>query len=76
MLGYPLTPPLLGTMAADRPTHLPPPPLPFPPSRPPKVFAPGWGIEFEQAAPLGGASCSVGAEGNLPRDPRGRTGWD
>ena len=24
-----------------------------PPSRPPKVFAPGWGLEFEQAAPLG-----------------------
>ena len=34
---------------ADRPTHLPPPP---PPSKPPKVFAPGWGLEFEQAAPL------------------------
>ena len=47
MLGYPLTPPL-GTPAADRPTHLPPPP----PSRPPKVFTPGWGLEFEQATPL------------------------
>ena len=31
-----------------RPTY-PSPPL----SRPPKVFAPGWGLEFEQAAPLG-----------------------
>ena len=37
MLGYPPTPPPL---------------LPLPPSRPPKVFAPGWGREFEQAAPL------------------------
>ena len=46
MLGYPLTP--RGTPAADRPTYLPPPP----PSRPPKVFAPGWGLEIEQAAPL------------------------
>ena len=27
-------------------------PTPPPPSRPPKVFAPGWGLEFEQAAPL------------------------
>ena len=46
MLGYPLTSPV-GTPAADRPTHLPPPP-----SRPPKVFASGWGLEFEQAALL------------------------
>ena len=46
MLGYPLTPPL-GTLAADPPTHLPPPP-----SRPPKVLAPGCGLEFEQDAPL------------------------
>ena len=27
--------------------------LQTPPSRPPKVFAPGWGLEFEQAASLG-----------------------
>ena len=53
-MGYPLTPPL-GTLAAGRPTHLPPPP--FPPSRPLKVFAHGWGIEFEQAAPFGPAPC-------------------
>ena len=44
LLGYPLTPP----WAADQLTHHPPPP-----SRPPKVFASGWGLEFEQAAPLG-----------------------
>ena len=37
----------LRTPAADRPTHLPPPP----PSRPPKVFTPGWGPGFEQAPP-------------------------
>ena len=41
-------PPPPGTPAADQPTHLTPPP----PSRPPKVFAPGWGPGFEQAAPL------------------------
>ena len=58
MLGYPLTPPLgvptdptLGPLTADPPTHLKPPPPPT--SRPPKVFAPVWGLEFEQAAPLG-----------------------
>ena len=53
-VGVPTDPPL-GTPAADRPTHLPPPPPPpsSPPSRPPKVFAPGWGLELEQAAPLG-----------------------
>ena len=34
-------------------TPTPPPPRP-PPSRPPKVFTPGWGLEFEQAAPLAG----------------------
>ena len=45
-VGVPTDPPL-GTPAADRPTHLPPPP----PPRPPKVFAPSWGLEFEQAAP-------------------------
>ena len=44
--------PPLGTPAADGPTHLPPPP-PSPPSRLPKVFAPSWGLEFEQAAPVG-----------------------
>ena len=43
-------PPSPGTPAADRPTHLTPHP-PLPPSRPPEVFAPGWGLEFEQAAP-------------------------
>ena len=47
-VGVPTDPPL-GTPAADRPTHLTPPPT----SRPPKVFTPGWGLEFEQAAALG-----------------------
>ena len=37
-----------GDPAADRPTHLPPPP----PSGPPNVFAHGWVSIFEQAAPL------------------------
>ena len=45
MLGYPAP---LGSLAPDQPTHLTPPP----PSRPPKIFAPGWGLEFERAAPL------------------------
>ena len=49
MLRYPLTPPL-GTPVAGPPTHLPPPPQP---SRPPEVFAPSWGLEFEQTAPWG-----------------------
>ena len=49
MLGYPLIPPPPGTPAADWPNHLTPPP----PSRLPKVFAPGWASIFEQATPLG-----------------------
>ena len=44
------THPPLGSPAADRPTHHPPPP----PSRPIKFFAPSWGLEFQQAAPLDG----------------------
>ena len=44
-------PPWGARRLTGRPTYPPsaPPPLP---SRPPKVFAPGWGLEFEQAAPL------------------------
>ena len=49
-VGVPTDPPV-GTPAADRPTHVTPPPSP--PSRPSKFFAPGWGLELEQAAPLG-----------------------
>ena len=45
-VGVPTDPPL-GTPVTGRPTYPPPP------SRLPKVFAPGWGLEFEQAAPLG-----------------------
>ena len=41
----PGTPP--GGLPNPPPQHPPPPPW-----RPPKVFAPSWGMEFEQAAPL------------------------
>ena len=47
MLGYPpiRPPPPRGTQRlTGRPT--------YPPSRPPKVFAPGWGSIFEQATPF------------------------
>ena len=47
MLGYPLTPLWGPRRLTGRPTYPPPPS-----SRPPKVFAPDWGLEFEQAAPL------------------------
>ena len=72
MLGYPLTPPL-GTPVADRPTHLPP----SPPSRPPKVFAPSWGLEFEQGAPfvLGLRLAGVWVEGKGVGRSRPRDTW-
>ena len=38
-------PPWGARCLTSRPTH--------PPPRPPTVLAPGWGLEFEQAAPLG-----------------------
>ena len=56
MLGYPPTPPWGARRLTIRPTYTPPPA----PSRPPKVFAPGWGLEFEQAAPLGPGAGGVG----------------
>ena len=46
MLGYPRPP-----WGARRLTSRSPSPPP-PSSRPPKIFAPGWGLEFKQAAPL------------------------
>ena len=61
MLGYPLSPP----WGSRRLTGQTPPPPPTP-SRPPKVFAHGWGLEFEQAAPLVWVRCSLGAGGGLP----------
>ena len=69
MLGYQLTPPL-GTPAADRPTQLPP----APPPDPQTVFAPGWGLEFEQPPPplastpnpMGGPPTAPSTGGGFP----------
>ena len=46
--GVPTDPPWGPWRLTGRPTY--PPPL-SPPSRPPKLFAPGWGAEFEQPPP-------------------------
>ena len=54
-LEVPEPPPPFIPLGTPPPPALPPDalPKPPPPPDPPKVFAPGWGIEFEQAAPLG-----------------------
>ena len=50
MLGYP-PPPRGPRRLTDQPNPPFPPPLPDP-----QKFAPGWGLEFEQAAPRGGGT--------------------